>query len=70
MQDKTFTDFEWIAIENALEDLLTELEESDFPDFAEALENVVFAHDLDQDMEQEVIDQYDELCSTQYTDFV
>ena len=39
-----FTDGEWIAIDNALEALLTELEESADPDFAHALENIVFAY--------------------------
>ena len=54
-----FTDFEWIAIENALEHLVDELRESADPDFSVSLENVVFAYDLDENMEQEVKDQYD-----------
>ncbi len=65
-----FTEAEWIAIDNAFEALLTELEESADPDFAHALENVVFAYDLCEHQEKEVVDQYDDLCSTQYSDFV
>ena len=56
-----FTEDEWIAIENALEALLDELEESADPDFAHSLENTVFAYDLDEDMEQELVNQYDNL---------
>ena len=56
-----FTEFEWIAIENAFEALLTEIEESADPEFAQALENVVFAYDLDEHMEDEVKRQYDRL---------
>ena len=61
MQDKTFTDFELIAIENAFEALLTELDESgdDF-EFSEALENIAFAYDLDERMEDRLIALYDE----------
>jgi hypothetical protein len=72
MQDDTyrgFTDEEWIAIDNALEALLTELEEMEDPEFAQAVENVVFAYDLCPAQEQEVIDQYDDLCKTTYSDF-
>ena len=60
MQDDTFTDFELIAIENALEALFTELEESADPEFSVALENVVFAYDLDERMEEELITRYDD----------
>jgi len=56
-----FTEFEWIAIENALEALLTEIEESADPEFSVAIENVVFAYDLCEHMEQEVKDMYDAL---------
>ena len=69
MQDPTFSDFEWIAIENALEALLTHLDEMAEPEFAVALENVVWEYDLDNDMEREVVNQYDDLCNMQYTDF-
>jgi len=65
-----FTEDEWIAIENAFEALLTEIEESADPDFANALENVVFAYDLCEHMEKQVVDQYDDLCSIPYSDFV
>ena len=70
MQDKTFTDFEWIAIDNALEALLTELEETADPEFSVALENVVFAYDLDEEMEKEVVDQYEQSQYPQYPHFV
>ena len=60
MQDNTFTDFELIAIENALEALLTELKESADPEFSVALENVVYAYDLDERMEDELITRYDD----------
>ena len=64
-----FTEDEWIAIDNAFEALLTEIEESADPDFAHSLENVVFAYDLCEHMEREVVNQYDDLCNTQYSDF-
>ena len=73
MNDRTyrsFNEYEWIAIDNALEALLTELEESADPDFAHAIENVVFAYDLCEDMEKELVDQYDDLRNTQYSDFL
>ena len=56
-----FTEDEWIAIEEAFEALLTEIEESADPEFAQSMENVVFAYDLDEHMEQEVKDMYDAL---------
>ena len=58
---KHFTDFELIAIENALEHLIDELREQSDPEFSVVLEDVVFAYDLDEEMEQEVIEQYDNL---------
>jgi len=58
---RSFTEDEWIAIDNAFEALLTELEESADPEFAQSMENVVFAYGLDEHMEQEVIDMYDAL---------
>ena len=58
-----FTDFEWIAIENALESLFDLLNESADPEFSAALEEVVFAYDLDERMEKELIMQYDGECS-------
>ena len=65
-----FTDEEWIAIDNAFEALLTEMEEMADPDLDHALENVVFAYDLCSAQEQEVLDQYNDLCNTQYSDFL
>ena len=56
-----FTEDEWTAIDNAFEALLTELEESADPEFAQSMENVVLAYDLDEHMEQEVKDMYDAL---------
>ena len=57
-----FTDFEWIAIENALETLFDLLNESEDPEFSVALEEVVFTYDLDERMEKELIMQYDGEC--------
>ncbi len=61
MNDRIFTDFEEIAIENALEHLIDELRESADPEFSVSLENVVFAYDLDENMEEELIAQFDNL---------
>ena len=58
-----FTDFEWIAIENALETLFDLLNESEDAEFSVALEEVVFTYDLDERMEKELIMQYDGECS-------
>tara|TARA_B100000287_G_C20561850_1_gene752781 strand:+ start:224 stop:457 length:234 start_codon:yes stop_codon:yes gene_type:complete len=51
----TFTDFEFIAIENALEALF-ELEKE--LSFSDALEMVIFDYDIDDRMEKELIAQY------------
>ena len=61
MNDRIFTDFEEIAIQNALEHLIDELRESADPEFSVSLENVVFAYDLDENMEEELKAQYDNL---------
>tara|TARA_R100000908_G_C3740248_1_gene137014 strand:- start:831 stop:1022 length:192 start_codon:yes stop_codon:yes gene_type:complete len=61
MNDRIFTDFEEIAIENALEHLIDELRESADPEFSVSLENVAFIYDLDESMEEEVKTQYDKL---------
>ena len=61
MNDRIFTDFEEIAIENALEHLIDELRESADPEFSVSLENAVFAYDLDENMEEELKAQYDNL---------
>jgi len=58
---RNFTDEEWIAIENAFEALVNEIDEAAYPDFAHHLENVTFAYDLDQEMEKEVVKLYDDL---------
>jgi hypothetical protein len=54
-----FTDEEWELIDKALETLVSELEESADPEFAQSLENVVLAYDLDECMKEELIRQYD-----------
>ena len=57
-----FTIEEWTLIENALQALVSELEESAEPEFAQSLENVVLAYDLDQCQKEELVRQYDWLC--------
>ena len=54
-----FTIEEWTLIENALQALVSELEESAEPEFAQSLENVVLAYDLDQCQKEERVRQYD-----------
>ena len=54
-----FTIEEWTLIENALQALVSELEESAEPEFAQSLENVVLAYDLDQCQKEELVRQYD-----------
>ena len=54
-----FTIEEWTLIENALETLVSELEESAEPEFAQSLENVVLAYNLDQCQTEELVRQYD-----------
>ena len=62
-----FTDFEHIAIENAYEELLIIMkEQGDEEDFWVALEEAVFIHDLDENMEKAVIDMYDSEDSPYY----
>jgi hypothetical protein len=58
-----FTDFEWIAIENALETLFDLLAEDEDLDFSDVVESVVWSYDLDERMEKELIMQYDGECS-------
>ena len=61
-QNNYFTIEEWDLIERALETLVFELEESAEPEFAQSLENVVLAYDLDQCQKEELVRQYDWLC--------
>jgi len=62
-----FTDFEHIAIENAYEELLIIMkEQGDEEDFWVALEEAVFIHDLDENMEKAVVDMYDNEDSPYY----
>ena len=52
-----FTDYEMIVIENALEDLI--IVRCDGYSLQEALEYVIDVHDLDEDMETELLNQFD-----------
>ena len=54
-----FTEKEWGIIENALDALLNDLYESAEPEFAQSLENVVLAYNLDQCQTEELVRQYD-----------
>lgn len=58
-ENNYFTIEEWDLIERALETLLLELEESTEPEFAQSVENVVLAYDLDQCQKEELVRQYD-----------
>ena len=52
MNDRTFDDFEWIAIENAYEELLLILkDQGEDKEFSVAIDEAVFIHDLDEEME-------------------
>jgi len=52
MNDRTFDDFEWIAIENAYEELLLILkEQGEDKELSVAIDEAVFIHDLDERME-------------------
>ena len=58
-----FTEEQLTNIENAYEELLIIMREQEEEygemDFHNALEEVVYIHDLDDDMEKEVVDMYD-----------
>ena len=54
-----FTEKEWGIIDNALDALLNDLYESAEPEFAQSLENVVLAYNLDQCQTEELVRQYD-----------
>ena len=58
-----FTEEQLTDIENAYEELLIIMREQEEKygemDFHNALEEVVYIHDLDDDMEKEVVDMYD-----------
>jgi len=62
-ENNYFTDEEWFIITEALDALVIDLRESADPEFAQSLENVVLAYDLDQCMKEELIRQYDWLGS-------
>lgn len=62
-----FTDFEHIAIENAYEELLLILkEQGDDKEFSVAIEEAVFIHDLDENMEDALKEMYDNQDSPYY----
>jgi hypothetical protein len=54
------TDFERMAVEDAYDALCVDLIESADPEFSVSLEKVVFAYDLDYDMEQALIAMFDD----------
>ena len=61
-ENNYFTPEEWEIIDRALDALLIDLRDSAEPEFAQSLENVVLAFDLDQCMKEEVVRQYDWGC--------
>ena len=59
--------FERIAIENAYEEMLIIMkEQGDDKEFSVALEEAVYIHDLDEDMEKALIEMYDNQDSPYY----
>ncbi len=64
-----FTDSEWIAIDNAFEALLTEVETTEDPEFSIALEKVVSTFNLCEHMTKEVKDQWAELAKEEYYEY-
>jgi len=67
MNDRTFDDFDLIAIENAYEELLLILkEQGEDKEFSVAIEEAVFIHDLDDDMEDALKAMYDNQDSPYY----
>ncbi len=62
-----FTTEDWIAIENAYEEMLIIMkEQGDDKEFSVALEEAVYIHDLDEDMEKALIEMYDNQDSPYY----
>jgi len=67
MNDRTFDDFEWIAIENAYEELLLILkDQGEDKEFSVAIDEAVFIHDLDEEMEDALKEMYDNQDSPYY----
>jgi len=58
-ENNYFTKLEWKTIDDALDALLIDLRDSAERDFAQSLEKVVLAYDLDQCMKEELVRQYD-----------
>ena len=64
-ENNYFTLEEWAIIDDALDALINDILESAEPEFAQSLENVVLAYDLDQCMTEELVRQYDWLDAQQ-----
>ena len=64
-ENNYFTELEWNTIDDALDALINDILESAEPEFAQSLENVVLAYDLDECMKEEVVRQYDWLDAQQ-----
>jgi len=64
-ENNYFTELEWNIIDDALDALINDILESAEPEFAQSLENVVLAYDLDECMKEEVVRQYDWLDAQQ-----
>ena len=58
-ENNYFTELEWNRIDDALDALIRDILESAEPEFAQSLENVVLAYDLDECMKEELVRQYD-----------
>ena len=64
-ENNHFTELEWNTIDDALDALINDILESAEPEFAQSLENVVLAYDLDECMKEELVRQYDWLDAQQ-----
>lgn len=64
-ENNYFTELEWNTIDDALDALINDILESAEPEFAQSLENVVLAYDLDECMKEELVRQYDWLDAQQ-----
>ena len=64
-ENSYFTELEWNTIDDALDALIRDILESAEPEFAQSLENVVLAYDLDECMKEELVRQYDWLDAQQ-----
>ena len=64
-ENNYFTLEEWSTIDDALDALINDILERAEPEFAQSLENVVLAYDLDECMKEELVRQYDWLDAQQ-----